>query len=60
MCTGGILGVAIFEGAKGVNIKFVATTMASWVITTVGMAILSAAIFSQAVYAPSKYVFVCV
>jgi len=53
--TGGILGVAAFEGAKGINIKFVAQTMASWVVTTVSMALLSAAIFSQAVYAPSRY-----
>ncbi len=53
--TGGILGVAIFEGAKGINLKFVAQTMVSWAVTTIGMALLSAAVFAQAIYAPSKY-----
>jgi hypothetical protein len=56
-CThaGGILGVAAFEGAKGINLKFVGKTMLSWAVTTIGMAIVSAAVFSQAIYAPSRY-----
>ena len=48
--------MAIFEGAKGINIKFVAQTMGSWAVTTIGMAVLSAAVFSAGVYSPSRYI----
>ena len=51
--TGGIIGVALCEGRGGLNWRFFARTFASWVSTLVLVALITAAIFAQAVYAPS-------
>lgn len=51
--TGGIIGVALCEGRAGLNWRFFARTFASWVSTLVLVALITAAVFAQAIYAPS-------
>ena len=51
--TGGIIGVALCEGRAGLNWRFFARTFASWVSTLVLVALVTAAVFAQALYAPS-------
>lgn len=51
--TGGICGVALCEGAKGLNIKFFLQTFLSWVLTLVAVAAVTAFLFAQGAYAPS-------
>jgi hypothetical protein len=53
--TGGILGIALFEGAKGINFKLVGQTAMSWVFTLVIMGIGTAIIFSQGIYTPNRF-----
>ena len=53
--TGAIMGIGVFEGAKGINFKLFALTALSWVGTVVIMALGTSLIFSQGIYAPSKY-----
>ena len=52
---GGIVGVALCEGraGKGLNFWFFAKQVASWAVSFVLVALCTAALFSQAVYAPS-------
>jgi len=51
--TGGIIGVALCEGMAGLNWRFFARTFCSWVCTVIFVAVITAAFFAQAVYAPS-------
>jgi hypothetical protein len=53
--TGGILGIALFEGAKGINFRLVGLTAMSWIWTLLVMALGTALIFSQGVYAPNRF-----
>lgn len=53
--TGGIVGVGLLEGLKGVNWRFFAAQFFGWVSTVVLVACTVAAVFSQAIYAPSKF-----
>jgi hypothetical protein len=53
--TGGILGIALFEGAKGINFKLVGQTAMSWVFTLFIMGLGTALIFSQGVYTPNRF-----
>jgi hypothetical protein len=53
---GGILGIALFEGAKGINHKLLTQTVSSWIMTMVVMGLATALIFSQGVYAPNRFV----
>jgi sodium-dependent phosphate transporter len=52
--TGGILGVGLAEGVKGVNWRFLGLTVFSWVNTmfVIGMGV--AAVFAQGIYAPHR------
>lgn len=52
--TGGILGVGLAEGMKGVNWRFFGATVFSWVNTMFFIGIGVAAVFSQGIYAPHK------
>jgi len=52
--TGGILGVGLAEGIKGVNWRFFGQTVLSWVNTMFFIGIGVAAVFSQGIYAPHK------
>jgi hypothetical protein len=45
--------VALCEGRAGLNWRFFARTFASWVSTLALVALVTAAVFAQAVYAPS-------
>lgn len=52
---GGLVGVGMMEGMKGVNWKFFAAQAISWVVN-LGLSMgLVAAIFAQGVYSPSIY-----
>lgn len=51
--TGGIIGVGLLEGKAGVNWTFFAKTFASWIATLVVVGLSTAALFAQAVFAPS-------
>lgn len=51
--TGGIVGVGLLEGVKGVNFKVFGKQLVSWVGTLFIMGFCTAALFSQAVFAPS-------
>jgi hypothetical protein len=53
--TGGILGIAIFEGAKGINFRLVGLTAMSWVWTILVMGLGTALIFSQGIYTPNRF-----
>jgi sodium-dependent phosphate transporter len=53
--TGGIMGIALFEGAKGINFHLVGLTAMSWVWTILVMGLGTALIFSQGIYAPNKF-----
>lgn len=50
--TGGIVGVALLEGAQGVNWKFFGQTYLSWVCTPVVMALGTGFLFSMGVFSP--------
>jgi sodium-dependent phosphate transporter len=52
--TGAIVGVALLEGAKGVNWKIFVTQFISWVLTLVAVGGFVALIFAQGIYAPSR------
>jgi len=53
--TGAILGVGMLEGVRhGVNWKLFARQFFSWVLTLVAVAGITAAIFAQGIYTPSK------
>jgi sodium-dependent phosphate transporter len=52
--TGGIIGVALCEGRNGLNWRFLMRTFGSWVCTIALVALVTAALFAQAVFAPSK------
>jgi hypothetical protein len=54
--TGGILGIALFEGAKGINYRLVGMTAMSWVWTLLVMGLGTALIFAQGLYAPNKFI----
>ena len=53
--TGAIMGIGVFEGAKGINFKLFFLTAMSWVGTVVIMALGTSLIFSMGIYAPSRY-----
>jgi hypothetical protein len=53
--TGGIIGIAVFEGAKGINFRLLSFTVMSWVWTMVVMGLGTALIFSQGIYTPSRF-----
>jgi sodium-dependent phosphate transporter len=52
--TGGIVGVGLMDGVKGVNWMIFARQFASWVATLFCVGLFTAAIFAQGVYSPSK------
>lgn len=52
--TGGVLGVGLSEGMKGVNWRFFGQTVLSWVNTMFFIGIGVAAVFSQGIYAPHR------
>ncbi len=52
---GGLVGVGLLEGMKGVNWKFFAAQAVSWVVNLFLSMGIVAAIFSQGVYSPSIY-----
>lgn len=52
---GGLVGVGLLEGMKGVNWKFFAAQAVSWVVNLFLSLGIVAAIFSQGVYSPSLY-----
>lgn len=52
--TGAIVGVGVLEGVKGVNWKVFGKQFASWVMTMGVVGLLTAGLFAQGVYAPSK------
>ena len=51
--TGGIIGIALCEGRKGLNIKFLLQTFTAWIWTIILVAMITAFFFSQGAYAPS-------
>jgi hypothetical protein len=51
--TGGIIGIALCEGKKGLNIKFLLQTFSSWIWTMIFVAMLTGFFFAQGAYAPS-------
>lgn len=51
--TGGIVGIGLMEGMKGVNWRFFAIQATSWVVNLFLSLSLVAAIFSQGIYTPS-------
>jgi phosphate/sulfate permease len=51
--TGGIIGIALCEGKKGLNVKFLLQTFASWIWTVVFVALITGFFFAQGAYAPS-------
>ncbi len=53
--TGGIIGIAVFEGAKGINFNLLAFTAMSWIWTMIVMGLGTALIFSQGIYAPNRF-----
>ena len=53
--TGGIIGIALFEGAKGINTRLLALTAMSWIWTLLVMGLGTALIFSQGVYTPNRF-----
>ena len=52
--TGGILGVGLSEGLKGVNWKFFGQTVLSWVNTMFFIGLGVGAVFAQGIYAPHR------
>jgi hypothetical protein len=54
--TGGIIGIAVFEGSKGINFRLLGMTAMSWIWTMVVMGLGTSLIFSQGIYTPSKWV----
>lgn len=52
---GGLVGVGLLEGMKGVNWKFFAAQAVSWVVNLFLSMGIVAAIFAQGVYSPSLY-----
>lgn len=52
---GGLVGVGLMEGMKGINWKFFAAQAISWVVNLFLSMGLVAAIFAQGVYSPSIY-----
>ncbi|KXZ51046.1 hypothetical protein GPECTOR_14g33 [Gonium pectorale] len=51
--TGGIVGLGMLEGKSGVNWKFLGITFISWGLTLFVVALSTAALFAQGVFAPS-------
>jgi hypothetical protein len=51
--TGGIIGIALCEGKKGLNIKFLLQTFMSWIWTVVFVAMITGFFFAQGAFAPS-------
>jgi hypothetical protein len=51
--TGGIIGIALCEGKKGLNIKFLMQTFMSWIFTVVLVAMITGFFFAQGAFAPS-------
>jgi hypothetical protein len=54
--TGGIIGIALFEGSKGINTRLLAGTALSWIFTMVVMGLGCALIFAQGGYSPTRFV----
>lgn len=52
---GGLVGVGLMEGMKGINWKFFAAQAVSWVVNLFLSMGIVAAIFAQGVYSPSIY-----
>lgn len=52
--TGGIVGVGLMEGVRGVNWKLFGATFFSWIGTMFVMGVGTSALFSQGVYAPHR------
>ena len=52
--TGGIIGVGAVEGLKGVNWRFFATTVLSWINTMFFIGLGVGAVFAQGIYAPHR------
>jgi len=52
---GGLVGVGLMEGMKGINWKFFAAQAISWVVNLFLSMAIVAAIFAQGVYSPSMY-----
>jgi sodium-dependent phosphate transporter len=52
--TGGIIGVGAVEGLKGVNWRFFATTVLSWINTMFFIGLGVGGVFAQGIYAPHK------
>jgi hypothetical protein len=51
--TGGIIGIALCEGRRGLNAKFLFSTFMSWVWTMLFVALITGFFFAQGAYAPS-------
>eukprot|EP00611_Tribonema_gayanum_P006285 TRINITY_DN15595_c0_g1_i1.p1 TRINITY_DN15595_c0_g1~~TRINITY_DN15595_c0_g1_i1.p1 ORF type:complete len:561 (+),score=203.41 TRINITY_DN15595_c0_g1_i1:92-1684(+) len=52
--TGGIMGVGVLEGAKGLNWLYLFKQLLTWIGTLVVVGLFSAGLFAQAMYTPSK------
>eukprot|EP00245_Coleochaete_scutata_P015149 TRINITY_DN663_c0_g1_i1.p1 TRINITY_DN663_c0_g1~~TRINITY_DN663_c0_g1_i1.p1 ORF type:complete len:648 (-),score=96.18 TRINITY_DN663_c0_g1_i1:684-2627(-) len=52
--TGGIVGVGLVEGLRGVNWRIFVAQFLSWIATLVMVAMVTALIYSAAIYSPSK------
>jgi phosphate/sulfate permease len=50
--TGGIIGIALCEGKKGLNVKFLVQTFMSWIWTVVFVALITGFFFAQGAFAP--------
>lgn len=53
--TGGIIGIGLMEGMRGVNWKFFAVQVSSWAVNLFLSLGIVAAIFAQGMFAPSYY-----
>lgn len=51
--TGGVMGIALCEGKKGINAKLLFSTFMSWIWTVVFVALITGGLFAQGAYAPS-------
>ncbi len=51
--TGGIIGIALCEGRRGLNFKFLFQTFSSWIWTILMVAMITGFFFAQGAFAPS-------
>jgi|APGre2960657423_1045063.scaffolds.fasta_scaffold00013_38 sodium-dependent phosphate transporter len=51
--TGAVIGVGLLEGGNAVNWQLAGKTFSAWIFTLIITALLSAALFSQGIHAPS-------